>query len=94
MSELRSRIAWPTILATSWTTGAWSSRLTSAIVSAAWRWSSSAANAATMWSTSAVERYICSMNDVTVFSSVACHTKRIPVADSTFWRRHGDGSAA
>jgi len=35
MSELRSRSAWPTILPTNCTTGAWSSRLTSAIVSAA-----------------------------------------------------------
>jgi len=49
---------------------------------------------ATMLSTSAVERYICSMNDVTVFSSVACHTNFWPAADSTCWRRHGDGSAA
>ncbi len=64
------------------------------MASAATRCSSSAANAATMWSTSAVERYICSMNDVTVFSSEAFQANRWPVADSTCWRRHGDGSAA
>ena len=83
MSELRSRSAWPTILATSCTTGAWSSRLTSAIVPATERWSSSVAKVETIWSTEALDRYICSMNDVTVLSSEACQTKRWPVAAST-----------
>ena len=56
MSDARSRIAWLTMRLTSWTTGAWSSRLTSAAIAAALLWSSPTSKLLTSRSISSLAR--------------------------------------
>ena len=69
MSEARSRIAWLTTRLTSWITGAWSSRPTSAATAASFAWSSARSSDFTSRSMSASARYTVSMNVRTVIGS-------------------------